>query len=394
MSSFKASATTPRLASVLKHTLCAAGLSLAVSVLSTQAHAGCQYVVTNDWGNGYTALIKITNSGTTAINGWTVSWQYSGNNRVTNAWSTTLTGSNPYSGTNLSWNANIQPNQTVEFGFQGTKSAGAAEIPVVTGTGCGTASSASSTSRSSSSVSTSRSSSSISSSRSSSISRSSSSSSRSSSSVSSSRSSSSISSSRSSSSSSVSSSRSSSSSSSASSVATTAAWTLKTTDSHLNFVTTKNTHVVEVHNFTGITADISTASVATLTIDLNTGNTGVALRDQRLRELLFETGTYPTATVTVSVPSTLISGLAVGQSVQTSITGTLNLHGVSGAVAATVSVQKLSNSKVLVQSLAPVLVKAGDYSLTAGVEALRAAVGIASISVSVPVDFALVFDAR
>jgi polyisoprenoid-binding protein YceI len=169
---------------------------------------------------------------------------------------------------------------------------------------------------------------------------------------------------------------------------------LNTTDSYLNFTTTKNTHVVETHSFTGISADISTANVATLTIDLNTGSTGVALRDQRLRELLFETGTYPTATFTVSVPSTLISGLSVGQSTQTSISGTLNLHGVSGTVATTVSVQKLSNSKVIVQSLAPVLVKAGDYSLTAGVEALRAAVGIASISVAVPVDFTLVFDAR
>jgi Glycoside hydrolase family 44/Cellulose binding domain len=197
MSSFKASATITRLASVLKHSLCATGFSLAVSVLSTQAHAGCQYVVTNDWGSGYTALIKITNSGTTTINGWTVRWQYSGNNRVTNVWNTRLTGSNPYSGTNLSWNANIQPNQTVEFGFQGTKSTAAAEIPVVTGTGCGAAS----TSRSSSShfSSISRSSSSISSSRSSSLSRSSSSSSRSSSSVSTSRSSSSRSSSSSSS---------------------------------------------------------------------------------------------------------------------------------------------------------------------------------------------------
>ncbi len=59
-----------------------------------------------------------------------------------------------------------------------------------------------------------------------------------------------------------------------------------------------------------------------------------------------------------------------------------------------VAVQKLSSSRILVQNLAPVLVKAGDYSLTDGVEALRAAVGIASISVAVPVDFALVFDAR
>jgi len=179
-----------------------------------------------------------------------------------------------------------------------------------------------------------------------------------------------------------------------SSVATTAAWTLNTTDSYLNFVTTKNTHNVEVHNFTSISGDISASNVATLTIDLSTVNTGVALRDQRMRDLLFDVVNFPSATVTVAVPSTLISGLAVGQSATTDISASLNLHGVTGAITTKVSVQKLSANRVLVQSLSPILVKAGDYALTDGVEALRAAVGIASISVAVPVDFALVFDAR
>jgi len=159
-------------------------------------------------------------------------------------------------------------------------------------------------------------------------------------------------------------------------------------------VTTKNTHNVEVHNFGTLSGDISSAGVATLTIDLNSVNTAVALRDERMRDLLFQTGTYPTATVTLSVPATLISSLAVGQSTTTAISASLNLHGVNGAITTSVSVQKLSSGRVLVQSLSPILLKAGDYALTDGVEALRAAVGIASISVAVPVDFALVFDAR
>jgi polyisoprenoid-binding protein YceI len=181
---------------------------------------------------------------------------------------------------------------------------------------------------------------------------------------------------------------------SSSSVATTAAWTLDTTASYLNFVTTKNTHNVEVHNFTSINGEISAAGVATLTIDLSTVNTGVALRDERMRGLLFDVTNFPSATVTVAVPATLISSLAVGQSATTDISASLNLHGVTGTITTKVSVQKLSANRVLVQSLSPILVKAGDYALTDGVEALRAAVGIASISVAVPVDFALVFDAR
>lgn len=105
------------------------------SVASTTGN--CSYVVTNDWGSGFTGAIRIRNNGTSAINGWNVSWSYSDSTRITNSWNATLSGSNPYAATGLSWNSVIQPGQTVEFGFQGTKSAGSAVVPSVTGSVCG-----------------------------------------------------------------------------------------------------------------------------------------------------------------------------------------------------------------------------------------------------------------
>lgn len=96
----------------------------------------CIYSITNDWGSGFTASIKITNTGSNAINGWSVSWSYTNATRVTNLWNGTMTGSNPYSVTPLDWNRTIQPGQSVEFGFQGTKPAGTAVVPTVTGNVC------------------------------------------------------------------------------------------------------------------------------------------------------------------------------------------------------------------------------------------------------------------
>lgn len=97
----------------------------------------CVYVISNQWDSGFTASIRISNTGSSAINAWNVSWQYAGDNRVTSLWNANFTGSNPYSANNLSWNGQIQPGQTVEFGFQGTKGAGAnAEVPSVTGAVC------------------------------------------------------------------------------------------------------------------------------------------------------------------------------------------------------------------------------------------------------------------
>lgn len=132
----------------MKMSLCRLVPMLACGLIGLQAHAACQYQVTNQWGNGFTASIKITNNTSSAVNGWSVSWQYSGDNRISNSWNANVSGSNPYSATNLSWNASIQPNQSVEFGFQGTKGS-TAEIPSISGNLCGNTQVSSSSSRSS-----------------------------------------------------------------------------------------------------------------------------------------------------------------------------------------------------------------------------------------------------
>lgn len=167
--------------------------------------AKCEYIVTNDWGSGFTANVRITNNGTSPLNGWNVSWSYSDGSRMTNSWNANISGSNPYSATPLGWNSTIAVGSSIEFGMQGTNGGTRAQVANITGTVCSSVtSSMSSSSRSSSVSSSSRSSSISSSSRSSSLSSSSrsssiSSSSRSSSLSSSSRSSSVSSSSRSSS---------------------------------------------------------------------------------------------------------------------------------------------------------------------------------------------------
>ena len=103
---------------------------------SSSGSGSCTYVVTNQWGNGFTGAIRITNNGNSAINGWNVSWNYTDGSRVTNSWNATVSGSNPYSATAMGWNAAIQPGQTVEFGFQGTKNSAQASVPAVSGSVC------------------------------------------------------------------------------------------------------------------------------------------------------------------------------------------------------------------------------------------------------------------
>jgi chitin-binding protein len=106
---------------------------LQVEENSGSGGASCDYVNTSVWGEGFVSNITIANNGSEPIEGWSVSWDYSGNALVTNGWSAQISGSGPYTATNMDWNSSIQPGQSVVFGFQGT---GTAETPEVTGSIC------------------------------------------------------------------------------------------------------------------------------------------------------------------------------------------------------------------------------------------------------------------
>jgi xyloglucan-specific exo-beta-1,4-glucanase len=91
-------------------------------VTATPTPGTGNYVVTysmNDWGSGATVNITIKNNTSTEVNGWTLAWDFSGNQTIVNLWS----GSYTQSGTSVSvkdagYNANISANGgTTNFGF-------------------------------------------------------------------------------------------------------------------------------------------------------------------------------------------------------------------------------------------------------------------------------------
>ncbi|MBM9508138.1 cellulose binding domain-containing protein [Streptomyces sp. KK5PA1] len=86
---------------------------------------GCTatYSNTNDWGNGFTADVTVTNTGTAATHGWKVTWTYGGNQHVTNSWNANVTQSGAsVTASSLDWNGALAPSAATHFGFQGTYS--------------------------------------------------------------------------------------------------------------------------------------------------------------------------------------------------------------------------------------------------------------------------------
>ena len=89
----------------------------------TTSGATCsvQYTTSSQWAGGFTANVTVTNTGSTAVNGWKLGFTFPGDQKVTNTWNAVAAQSGEaVTDTNESYNATISPGGTANFGFQGT----------------------------------------------------------------------------------------------------------------------------------------------------------------------------------------------------------------------------------------------------------------------------------
>ena len=100
-----------------------AAVSATTAASSGGGNAGCTATYTpNSWGNGFTADVTVK-AGSTAITSWKVSWNWGGNQNVTNAWNATVQQSGTaVTATNVSYNGSVAAGGSTSFGFQGTYS--------------------------------------------------------------------------------------------------------------------------------------------------------------------------------------------------------------------------------------------------------------------------------
>ena len=120
-------------ARVLRLRLLAGGLGLLAAFQSV--HAGTQgqaltasFQVASSWDAGYSATVVVTNSGGSAVAGWTGSLSTSGS--LSSVWGVSTTGSGPYALTPASYNDPIPAYGQISFGYNGTGSAVAPTLSI------------------------------------------------------------------------------------------------------------------------------------------------------------------------------------------------------------------------------------------------------------------------
>jgi len=370
----------------------------------TQA-AQCEFTVANEWQNGYTGNLVITNDTSEVIDSWQVALAFSQNETIGSSWDANFSGNNPYLLTNKSWNGQINAGESKSLGFNGTKSLGAlvsqptlsgvcnsspddndnveftAEINASTLSGVAPltvdfnaqitganeeqveylwrfAEESTAVSQNAQHTFTAEGEYIVTLTVNDGT-------------VSSSADPLTI---------------------SVSEPQVKQAYVLDSTNSSLYFVSTKKEHTVETHTFNSLSGGISLDGEANLQIDLNSVDTGVDIRDGRMKEHLFAVDTYPVAQVSLSLDYDLVKAVPVGTTQGMDISATLNLYGTDVQLDTQVQVSRLSSSKLLVQNNQPILLDATDFGLEGGIETLKTLANLTSISYAVPVNFNLVFE--
>jgi len=167
-------------------------------------------------------------------------------------------------------------------------------------------------------------------------------------------------------------------------------WVLNNKASTLNFTTTKNSSKTEVQTFKKIQGKISGTKV-TLSVDLSSVDTGIKIRDERLRELFFKVVEFPIATVTLDIKKSDIYPMKPGQIKTLALEAEITLRGVTQKMPVKLQVVELEKNQRLVFSSAPIIVNLKNFNLLKGVNALREIAKLKSINASVPVTFSLLF---
>lgn len=165
----------------------------------------------------------------------------------------------------------------------------------------------------------------------------------------------------------------------------TAGWQLLPKASQLSFITNKNKTHRESHTIQFKPGQVNNKQQLQLALDLASVDTMIPIRDQRLRDILFEVDKFPVATISAQLPAEI-------ELLQTlTLPFTLDLHGHQQQLQAEVMVQLL-DQQLVVTSFNPVAVNGKAFALDDAINKLTKIANLQSIDYGVLVDFKLVFE--
>ncbi|WP_085901388.1 YceI family protein [Kiloniella majae] len=170
-------------------------------------------------------------------------------------------------------------------------------------------------------------------------------------------------------------------------------WQLDNDSSRLSFGSIKKTSVGESHYFPNLKGSVSAEGKAQIEIELSSVQTGIDIRDERLKEHVFKVASWPQATLTMDVDIASLVALKSGEMmILEDVDTNVSIAGATSEITSSIVVTRLSPTRIVVQPDLIVMLDVEDFNLEVGVEVLRELADLSSVSTVVPVNYRFVFE--
>jgi len=168
-------------------------------------------------------------------------------------------------------------------------------------------------------------------------------------------------------------------------------WILNPAQSNVYMQTEKLKDTVEKHRFTSVEGTVTKDGDASIKIELNTLDTGIDLRNVRMRFLLFETFKFPYAVMTAKIDKTKLTELATRTRINYSLHVRVEMHGIAKEFDIPVEIARVNDTTVTVSTIKPVEVAGETFDFMRGIGKLSDAMGGIRIVPSASISFDLTF---
>ena len=168
-------------------------------------------------------------------------------------------------------------------------------------------------------------------------------------------------------------------------------WTLDGDASAISYVSIKNADTAEANLLPGLSGSVADDGTAMIEIALSSVETYIDIRNERMREHLFQVEANPTASLTAQLDMAGFQNQAVGATQDVEFPVTVSANGEEATYDVMAAVTRVSEDQIAVSSRQPVIMYADELGYADGIAKLQEIAGLDSIQLTVPVSFTLIF---
>jgi len=162
-------------------------------------------------------------------------------------------------------------------------------------------------------------------------------------------------------------------------------------NSGIQFVSIKNNTIGEVSHFDMISGTVGDQGAVEVRVALDSVETNIGIRNDRMKKMLFEVGLYPEAVITAQLSEEAMAVVGSSSGAAVPVVLQIDLHGQVVSKDAVLTVSATDAGGFSATTSQPILLNAAEFNLEDGVAALQSVAGLNAISRVIPVMVSLNF---